>query len=64
LQDLPLDFNSLMTLEQTISFSKLALALVKSPGKIPKLMELQRHTRFAAQELAKVLETLLSRRSR
>jgi adenosylhomocysteine nucleosidase len=61
-QDLPLDFNALMTPEQTISFSKLALALVKSPGKIPKLMELQRNTRFAAQELSKVLGYLLSRR--
>jgi adenosylhomocysteine nucleosidase len=63
-QDLPLDFNALMTLEEKLSFSKLALALIKSPSKIPKLMELQRNTRFAAQELAKVLENLLSRRGR
>jgi nucleoside phosphorylase len=63
-QDLPLDFNALMTPEQTISFSKLALALVKSPGKIPQLMELQRNTRFAAQRLAEVLEKLLSRGNR
>lgn len=62
-QDLPLDFNKLMTPEQTISFHKLALALIKSPGKIPRLLELQRHTRCAAEELARVLETLLSRRS-
>jgi adenosylhomocysteine nucleosidase len=61
-QDLPLDFNALMTSEETLSFPKLALALVKSPGKIPKLMELQRNTRFAALELAKVLEALLNRR--
>jgi adenosylhomocysteine nucleosidase len=63
-EDLPLDFNVLMTSDQTLSFPKLAFALLKSPGKIPKLMELQRNTRFAAQELAKVLENLLSRRSR
>jgi len=59
--DLPLDFNALMTPEETLSFPKLALALLKSPGKIPKLMELQRHTRYAAEELARVLEALLSR---
>jgi purine-nucleoside phosphorylase len=61
-QDLPLDFNALMTADHNLSFSKLALALIKSPGKIPQLMELQRNTRFAAQRLAEVLEKLLSRR--
>jgi adenosylhomocysteine nucleosidase len=59
--DLPLDFNALMTPDYAISFPKLALALLKSPGKIPDLMKLQRHTRFAAVELAIVLTTLLSR---
>lgn len=59
-QDLPLDFNALMTADDTISFPKLALALMKSPGKIPRLLELQRNTRHAAQELARVLEKLLS----
>jgi adenosylhomocysteine nucleosidase len=63
-QDLPLDFNALMTPEQTISFPKLALALMKSPGKIPKLLELQRNTRFASQQLSKVLTDLLRSRSR
>jgi adenosylhomocysteine nucleosidase len=63
-QDLPLDFNALMTPAQTISFPKLALALVKSPGRIPKLMELQRNTRFAAQQLARVLSDLLRSRDR
>ncbi len=58
-QDLPLDFNALMTPEQTISFPKLAVALLKSPGKIPKLLELQRNTRGAAGELAEVLAKLL-----
>lgn len=60
--DLPLDFNTLMTDEDAISFPKLAVALMKSPGKILQLMQLQRHTRFAAQELAQVLEKLLSGR--
>lgn len=61
--DLPLDFNTLMTPEDTLSFSKLALALMKSPGKIPKLIQLQRNTRLAACELAKVLGHLLSHRT-
>jgi len=61
-QDLPLDFNALMTKEDTLSFPKLALALLKSPAKIPRLLELQRNTHYAARELAGVLEKLLSRR--
>jgi len=58
-EDLPLDFNLLMTPEQNLSFAKLAFALVKSPGKVPQLLALQRNTRFAAQRLAEVLEKLL-----
>ena len=56
LDDLPLDFNELMTEDDTLSFSKLSLALVKSPGKIPQLMQLQKNTRLAAQSHAAVLE--------
>lgn len=58
-EDLPLDFNALMTEEQKISFPKLALALAKSPGKVPRLLELQRKTQLAARSLAEVLEKLL-----
>jgi len=64
LDDLPLDFNELMDENQTLSFSKLSLALMKSPGKIPQLMQLQKNTRLAAQNLAAVLEKLLSGSSR
>jgi adenosylhomocysteine nucleosidase len=64
LDDLPLDFNELMTDDDTLSFSKLALILMKSPGKIPQLMQLQKNTRLAAQKLAEVLEKLLRDRSR
>jgi adenosylhomocysteine nucleosidase len=63
-QDLPLDFNALMTPEQTISFPKLALALIKSPAKIPRLLELQRNTRYGARQLARVLGDLLRSRNR
>jgi len=64
LDNLPLDFNELMTEDDTLSFSKLAVALMKSPGKIPQLMQLQKNTRLAAEKLAAVLEKLLSDRSR
>jgi adenosylhomocysteine nucleosidase len=64
LDDLPLDFNELMTDDDTLSFSKLAVALMKSPRKIPQLMQLQKNTRLAAQKLAGVLEKLLSDRVR
>jgi nucleoside phosphorylase len=64
LDDLPLDFNALMTDSDTISFSKLTVTLMKSPGKIPQLMQLQKNTRLAAQNLARVLEKLLGDRVR
>lgn len=58
-EDLPLDFNALMTPDQEISFSKLALALMKSPGAVPRLRELQRNTQVAARRLAEVLKGAL-----
>lgn len=58
-EDLPLDFNALMTSDQRISMTKLTAALLKSPGKIPRLLELQRNTRLAARRLADVLHGLL-----
>jgi len=64
LDDLPLDFNEFMTDDDTLSFSKLGVALMKSPGKIPQLMQLQKNARLAAQKLAEVLENLLSDRVR
>ena len=63
-QDLPLDFNTLMTAEDTLSMSKLARAVLKSPGKIRELMALQRHTRLAARQLAHCLDKLLRQRDR
>ena len=59
-EDLPLDFNALMTPEQKLSAGKLALALAKSPGKIGALLRLQKQSAQAAQKLAEVLgRTLL-----
>jgi uridine phosphorylase len=60
-EDLPLDFNALMTSEQKISIPKLMGKLVTSPRSIPRLMDLQRNTRLAAKNLAEVLDRLLHR---
>jgi hypothetical protein len=38
--------------------------LLKSPRSIPRLMDLQRNTKHAAQNLADVLEKLLGRSER
>jgi nucleoside phosphorylase len=58
-EDLALDFNELMTASQKMHYGKLALALLRSPGKIPALMELQRQSRAAAEKLAEVLRRIL-----
>lgn len=54
-EDLPLDFNQLSNPDQSLNFGKLALAIAKSPGKIPALLHLQKQTRLAARQLAAVL---------
>ena len=59
-EDLPLDFNKLVKEESfEIDFSKLAKELVQSPGKIPKLVALQRRTSLSARKLALVLHRFL-----
>lgn len=58
-QDLPLDFNALMTSDDRINFPKLIWKVLSHPGKIPKLMEFQRETVTAAKNLGKLLEGLL-----
>jgi adenosylhomocysteine nucleosidase len=54
-EDLPLDFNALMTSEQKISMPRLMGKLLMSPRSIPRLMDLQRNTREAAKRLGEVL---------
>jgi adenosylhomocysteine nucleosidase len=58
-QDLPLDFNALMTSEDRINYIKLMGAVLSRPQRIPKLMEFQRQTISAAEKLGGVLEELL-----
>ena len=58
-EDLPLDFNRLMTAEQKLSYARLAADLAASPGKVPALLRLQRQTKLAARNLARVLAQVL-----
>jgi len=60
-EDLPLDFNSLMNERKQIDGRKLALAMIKSPGKIPALLEFQKRAGNAANTLAEALEGILAR---
>jgi hypothetical protein len=59
-EDLALDFNQVMTAEQKMDYGKLALALMKSPGKVGSLLRLQRQTRAAAAKLAEVVANLIT----
>ncbi len=54
-EDLPLDFNALTTPDLRLDPFKLALALIRSPGRIPELMRFQRSVQHAAHRLAEVL---------
>ncbi len=58
-EDLPLDFNALSKPDKNLNYRKLFLAIAKSPGKIGALMELQRKTKFTAEQLAAVLEKII-----
>jgi nucleoside phosphorylase len=59
-QDLPLDFNHLMDSDQNLSYGKLTVALLRSPGKMGALLKLQKQTQAAAEKLAQVLVKVLA----
>jgi len=58
-EDLPLDFNALMTSEDRINYVKLIGAILRNPGRITKLIQFQRQTVEAARHLGTTLEELL-----
>jgi adenosylhomocysteine nucleosidase len=57
--DLPMDFNAVWNEKEEISPLKLAWAIAKAPQKIPALMRLGRDSKFAAQQLARVLARVI-----
>lgn len=59
MQDLPLDFNALMTSEDRINYLKLFGAVLNRPSRIPKLIEFQHQTVDAARKLGEVLQELM-----
>jgi adenosylhomocysteine nucleosidase len=58
-EDLPLDFNQLMTPDLKMSYVKLAMVLAKSPGKVGALLKLRKQSEAAATKLGQVLADLL-----
>jgi adenosylhomocysteine nucleosidase len=54
-EDLPLDFNALMTSNDRINYPKLTWALLAGPKKIPQLIRFQEQTIMAARRLDEVL---------
>jgi len=58
-EDLPLDFNALMTREEKINSVRLALAVLASPRKIPALIRLGQNSARVARRLADVLTSVL-----
>lgn len=60
-EDLPLDFNALLTPEDQLSPWRLALAVLGRPQKIPALMRLGKNSSIAARELSRVLKAALAR---
>jgi len=54
-ENLPLDFNKLMTARQQMNYLKLGLSVLQSPRAIKGLFRLKKQSAFAAQKLAEVL---------
>jgi len=59
-QDLPMDFNKIAGADGNMSYLRLAGALVKSPGLVPKLMRFQRELDGCARKLGATLRELLA----
>ncbi len=58
-EDLPLDFNQLAKPDLSLDYGRLALAIAKSPGRIPALLRLQKNCRLAAERLPEVLSKVI-----
>ena len=61
-ENLPLDFNALMTEDDRIDYARLTRTLAFSPGKLPALLRFQQQTIAAARALAAALHRSLGGR--
>lgn len=61
-EDLPLNFNALMTPDQKLDSARLTWAILKAPQKIPALVRLGKNSACAAEQLARVLEHVIGGR--
>jgi len=59
-EDLPIDFNQLITARGRLRLGGLIAQLLRRPGRIPALLELQRKTSAASRALGQCLETFVS----
>lgn len=58
-ENLPLDFNAVMTADARIDYGKIIRSIVSSPGRIGGLLRLQRQCQIAAKNLAAVLRRVV-----
>jgi nucleoside phosphorylase len=60
-ENLPLDFNRVMTAKFEIDYVRLAMTIVGRPGLIPSLLRFQKQARHAAERLAEFLDKVIAR---
>jgi adenosylhomocysteine nucleosidase len=60
-EELPLDFNRFMAPDNSISYARLGLAVLKSPGKFPQMLSFHKRTTRVAEKLARVLKDVLQK---
>ena len=58
-EDLPLNFNALLNERDAVDPVKLALALVRSPGRVPALIQFQKRVKSCAETLGKNLNSIV-----
>ena len=58
-EDLPLDFNRLMTKRGGVHFGRLVMEIARRPRMIPSLMKLQKQSKQAARALTDVLDSVV-----
>ena len=62
-EDLPVDFNRILTRRMNINYPKLMLMILRRPALIRGLLQMQRNSAEAAEKLDQVLATLLGHRN-